>query len=130
MKKGELLKKAAKDFELARKYSEAKEYITASILYRTATEKVLRALFLKHMKKSPPVNASIEYLAKQTALPESIYEEVISIPDESIELMEEENLLEYDEDERTHLAQRSEYHSTLSKREAVKRLLDYAKANV
>lgn len=130
MKKGELLKKAVKDFELARKYSEGKEYTTASILYRAATEKVLQALFLKHRKKSPPTNASIEYLAKQTELPDGIYEEVISIPDESAELLEEESLLEYDEDERTHLAQRSEYHSTLSKRQAVRRLLDYAEANV
>lgn len=131
MRRGvDLVKNAMRDFELARKYTDAKEYITASILYRKATEKVLKALFMRSRKRSPPTNASIEYLAEQTVLPDSIYSDLVSIPDETTELLEEEQLLEYDEDERTHRAQTSEYKSTLSKHELVRRLIDYAKANV
>ncbi len=131
MKRGtELIKKAVKDFELARKYGDAKEYITASILYRTATEKVLKALYQYRKNKNPPSNATIEYLAEQTMLPSSIYEDIVAMPDERTEIMEEESLMEYDEVESTRRAVASEYHSTLMKHELVRRLLDYAEANV
>jgi HEPN domain-containing protein len=131
MRKGvDLVKKAMQDYELARKYRDAKEYLTASILYRKATEKVLKALFLKNRKRSPPTNASIEYLAEQTVLPDSIYSEIVSIPDETTEIMEEEQLLEYDDGERTHRAQTSEYMSTMERQDLVRRLIDYAEANI
>ncbi len=131
MRKGvDLVRNAMRDFELARKYRDAKEYLTASILYRKATEKVLKALFLQYRRKSPPANASLEYLAEQAKLPENIYDELVSIPDETTELQQDEQLLEYDDYEMTHREQASEYRDTLSKHELVRRLLDYAKANV
>lgn len=125
-----LVKNAMRDFELAKKYTDSKEYTTASILYRKATEKVLKALFMQNRKRSPPNDASIEYLAEQTVLPDSIYNDLVSLQDEPTELMEEELLLEYDEEENTHRAEASEYRETLSKHELVRRLIDYAKANV
>lgn len=129
MRKGlSLVKRAARDFELARKYKDAREYITASILYRKATEKVLRALFIASRRKKPPVSASIEYLAMQTGLPSGIYDDLVSMPDERDEMAEEENLLEYDDEEQTHMAEDKEYRSAMTKHELVRRLIDYARA--
>ncbi len=131
MRKGlELVKKAYADFELARKYKETREYMTASMLYRNATEKVLRALYMSSKRREPPRNASVEYLAGQTKLPESIYSELVELPDETAELAEEENLLEADDLEATHNAERMEYTRTVSMHDAVRRLLEYAKASV
>lgn len=131
MKKGvDLLKKAARDFELARKYRDAREYITASILYRKATEKVLRALFMKDTNKAPPKDASIEFLALQTQLPEDVYDDLLAMPDETMEMFEDESLTERDDAEQTHMAQLEERSKALTKHELVKRLIDYANANV
>lgn len=130
MKKGiAFVKKAVKDFELAHKYRNAKEYITASMLYRRATEKALKALILQKNKSLPTKNATIEYLAMQAKLPESIYEEVTSMPDEMTEMMEEESLSEYDEEEHTFRARENEYKGALSKHETVRKLLDYARSS-
>lgn len=125
----DLVKRAAQDFELARTYRDAREYITASILYRKATEKVLKALYRKYNKREAPRDASIESLAMQMSLPEEIYDDLVTLPDERTEMMAEESLIEYDEEEQTHTARDEEYRSAMSKHELVKRLIDYAKAN-
>ncbi len=131
MKKGaEFLKRAARDFELARKYKDAREYITASILYRKATEKVLKALFMKHRKQEAPKGASIEFLATHARLPDEMQYELVDMPTESAEMDMEESLQEYDDAEQTDRVGATEYESTLSKHEVVRRLLDYAKANI
>ena len=131
MRRGiDLLKNAAKDFELARKYRDAREYITASILYRKATEKVLRALFIAKRRKTPPSNATLEYLALQSGLPSGMYEDVVGMPDENMEIAEEESLLEHDDEENTRTAEMEEYRSAVSKHELARRLIEYARANV
>ncbi|MCL5430435.1 MAG: HEPN domain-containing protein [Candidatus Marsarchaeota archaeon] len=131
MRKGvDLLKRAVRDYELARKYRDAKEYVTASILYRKATEKVLKALFMKSSKKTPPSNATIEYLAERTQLPEDMYNGIVEMPDETTELFEDEGLAEYDDVEQTHMAEEKEYSRTMVKHDLVRRLLDYAEANI
>ncbi len=129
-KHAELVKKAYADFELAKRYGDMKEYMTASILYRKATEKVLRAMVASNKKRTPPKDASIEYLAEQAKLPEGMYNELIGMPDESSELLEEESLLEYDESEQTHKADRAEHDSVVQKHNAVRRLLEYAGAGI
>ncbi len=126
----DLVRKAVKDFELARKYTHAKEYITASILYNKATEKVLKALYQHRTKKSAPSNASLEYLAEKTGLPEGMYDDIVSMPDEGTELMEEDYLLEYDEVESTRKAEATEHNRALAREGLVRRLIDYAEANV
>ncbi len=85
MRRGvDLVKNAMRDFELARKYTDAKEYITASILYRKATEKGAEgSLHAATGRGAHRTNASIEYLAEQTVLPDSIYNDLVSIPDET-----------------------------------------------
>lgn len=126
----DLVRKAAQDFELAKRYRDAREYITASILYRKATEKALKALYQQSKNREPPKNASMEYLAMQMSLPSEIYDDLVALPDEGMEMAADESLMEYDDEEQTHMARDEEYASAMSKHELVKRLLDYAKANV
>ena len=126
----DLIKRAAQDFELAKRYGDAKEYITASILYRKATEKILKALYTQRKNREPPKSASMEFMAMQMELPEEIFDDLVSLPDERAEMMADENLLEYDDEERTHMARDEEYRSTMSKQDLVRRLMDYAKANI
>ncbi len=126
----DLLRKAVKDFELAKKYRDAKEYVTASMLYRNATEKVLKSLVMQKSKREPPKNASIEYLASKANIPESIYGDLVEMPDERSELMEEESLLEMEfEEKKEESVEAIEYHNAISKHDVVKRLIDYAKAS-
>ncbi|MGI0100868.1 MAG: HEPN domain-containing protein [Candidatus Micrarchaeaceae archaeon] len=68
----ELISRASKDIELAKRHRKTKEYMTATILYNNAVEKVLKALFISKKKRSPPANASISYLARQTGVPDEI----------------------------------------------------------
>ena len=126
----DLIKRAAQDFELAKKYGDAREYITASILYRKATEKILKALYTQRKNREPPRSASMEFMAMQMELPEEIFDDLVSLPDERAELMAGENLLEYDDEEQTHMARDEEYRSAMSKQDLVRRLMDYAKANI
>jgi HEPN domain-containing protein len=129
MRKGlSFIRRAVKDFELARRYSNSREYLTASTLYRMATEKALKALIVRKKNSRLPKNATIEYLAMQANLPENLYDEITNMPDEMTEMLEEEGLQEYDDGEHSHLAVRSEYRGALSKRESVRKLLDYARA--
>ncbi|MGD0728793.1 MAG: HEPN domain-containing protein [Candidatus Micrarchaeaceae archaeon] len=68
----ELIAKATKDLELAKRHKRQKEYVTATTLYNSAVEKVLMALFISKKRHEPPANATTEYLARQTGVPEEI----------------------------------------------------------
>lgn len=123
-----LLKKAAKDFELAKKYKDAKELITASLLYNRATERVLKALFIKSQKRQPPHSASIKYLASRANLPDEISAELLAMErDEMSEVIEEE--LEMERTEGYGVAADSEYNMVLGRGNVVRRLISYAEAN-
>lgn len=123
-----LLKKAAKDFELAKKYKDGKELITASLLYNRATERVLKALFIRKNRRQPPEKASIAYLAMKAKLPDEISSELLSVEqDEMSDVMEEE--LEMERMEGYGVSADSEYNHVLSKGSVVRRLISYAEAN-
>jgi HEPN domain-containing protein len=83
----DLIAKASNDFELATKHKQIKEYVTATLLYNSAVEKVLKALFMSRTKKQPPANVSIEYLAKTTGVPEEISAYISAMHDDSTEHM-------------------------------------------
>ncbi len=68
----ELIAKASKDFELAKRHRSIREYVTATLLYNSAVEKVLKALYISKSRREPPANASIGYLARQTGVPDEI----------------------------------------------------------
>ncbi len=123
-----LLKEAAKDFELAKKYKDGKELITASLLYNRATEMVLKALFIKKTRRQPPEKASIAYLAMKAKLPDEISSELFTMEqDEMSDVMEEE--LEMERSEGYRVSTDSEYNNVLSKGNVVGRLISYAEAN-
>ena len=61
----ELIAKASQDFELAKMHKQVREYVTATMLYNRAVEKILTALFISRTKREPPKNASIDYLARK-----------------------------------------------------------------
>ncbi len=127
--RGSLLKKAQRDFELARRYRDAKELVAASLLYNSAIERVLRALFMKKTHKTPPEKASIAYLTRQADLPTGIKEELMSLQDEMADVMEEELEIEHaEEDILTGVEERKEYNTVLNKGTIAKRLMGYAYA--
>ncbi|MCL5433578.1 MAG: hypothetical protein M1538_01190 [Candidatus Marsarchaeota archaeon] len=130
--KKKLIVKAIHDFELANKYKYAKNYIIASVLYRKATEKILNAL---STKKKTQINATykiddIEYLVVNAKIPSELSSELIEISDEKEETLREEQLEEYDENEKTHLAKKEECESAIEMYEITKRLIDYASTRV
>lgn len=71
-KEGKLIARASKDIALAARHKKGKDYVTATLLYNKAVEEILGALFIRKTKKAPPLNASAEYLARQTGVPEEI----------------------------------------------------------
>lgn len=71
-KERELVARAARDFELAKRYKQLQEYMTATLLYTKAVEKMLRALFINKKRREPPVNASIRYLAREIGVPDEV----------------------------------------------------------
>ncbi len=128
-KGGSLLKKAQRDFELARRRRNAKEFVAASLLYNSAIERVLRALFLKKTHRSPPERASIAYLTTMTDLPHGIREELLSIEDEMADVVEEELEIERaEEDMLTGVEESHEYNTVLNKGALARRLISYAYA--
>lgn len=116
----ELVKRAIADFELARRYRDARESFTASLLYKRAAEKVLRALFIKSMHHEPPKRASIVYMAKKVDLPVYITE-TLDEQEERMEEMDDAAAPMYAEERPV---------ATMRKRDAVKRLIDYALATM
>ena len=124
-----LLKKATRDFELAKKYKDAKELITASLLYNSAMERILKALVMERTRRKPPERASLGYLAGKADLPEDIYTDIAFLEDETADVAEEE--LEIESRERYELSHidRKEYNNVLNKGSIVKRLISYAEAN-
>lgn len=122
----DLVAKAWQDFELAKNHKAVREYATATVLYNKAVEKVLKALFISKTKKDPPKNASIEFLASRTGVPDEISayinslreNEPVSGMDESIVDLEYNNIGEGAE-------RQAFYMDGLAKR-----LLDYVNAYV
>ena len=91
----ELIANAAKDLELAKRHKKVKEYVTATLLYNSAVEKVLRALFISKTKREPPANATAEYLARRTGVPEEISIYINSVQ-ENLEEMDAGKYIELD----------------------------------
>lgn len=121
----ELIHRASKDFELAKGMMQIKDYVVATLLYNKAIEKMLKALFISKTKREPPANASIEYLAKATGMPEEV-----SMYIKSMQESEEINMgpadfvdLAHPEDIDAGAARRAFYMDGLAKR-----LLDYVSA--
>lgn len=128
--RGSLLKKAQRDFELARRYRDAKELVAASLLYNSAIERVLRALFVRKTHKVPPEKASIAYLTRQADIPAGIKEELMSLQDEMSDVVETELEIEHaEEDILTGVEERQEYNTVLNKGTIARRLMSYAYAN-
>ncbi len=127
--KESLLKKATQDFELARKYRDAKELVTASLLYNSAIEKVLKALIMAKTKRKLPEKASLEYLAEQARLPEEMAIDLTSMDDEMEDVMEEELEMENLEEYKYTNIDQKEYNNILNKSNIVRRLISYAEAS-
>ena len=120
-----LIKKAIADFELARRYKDTKESVTASLLYSRATEKVLRAMFITKRHRTPPKSASISYLANKVELPNYISETIVSPGSAGIDGMDE-----IDEKYPQMYERQSPVQARIRKRDALKRLIDYARATM
>lgn len=131
----DLVRSAGKDFRLAERYQKGREYVTASILYRRAVEKTLRALFIRHEHRGPPENASVAYLVERTKLPNEILNDLdpvqFSYRTIENEVMDEEALVAgIEEREMMPTVEMVENGDAASMREAVRRLLSYANANI
>jgi len=130
IKTRDLIARASKDFELAKRYRQLRDYVTATLLYNTAVEKVLKALYINKAKKQPPANASIDYLAKQTGVPAEISAHINSIKETEInaEPTELMNFGEYEEESVGKSAERQAFYLD----GLTKRLLDYvqSRANI
>jgi HEPN domain-containing protein len=130
-----LVRNASRDFALAEKCQKGREYVTASVLYRRAMEKILRALFIRNKHKGPPTNASVEYLVGSMKLPKEIFEDLdpvrASYRTAENEIMdEEESIAGIEENEMMPGIERTEKGDVTVIREVVKRLLGYANTNI
>ncbi len=126
-----LIKRAGRDFELAKKYESAKEYVTASTLYRKAVEKTLLALIIKHGNKQVPTNASVNYLVEETKLPFELDLEQVTYRTIDYDVLDAEEVVAgIEEKEMLPKMKKKEYVNTISMHETVRRLLGYANANV
>ncbi len=130
-----LVRNAGRDFTLAERYQKRKEYITASILYRRAMEKTLRALFIRHEHKGPPANASVGYLMGKTKLPSEILVDLdpVRASYRTIEnevMDDEESVAGIEESEMMPKVEGTEKGDATLMRETVRRLLGYANANI
>ena len=126
IKTRDLIARASKDFELAKRYRQLRDYVTATLLYNTAVEKVLKALYINKAKKQPPANASIDYLAKQTGVPAEISAYINSMRETEIN-EEPADLMGFGEDEEENVA-RSAERQAFYLDGLTKRLLDYVQA--
>jgi HEPN domain-containing protein len=124
-----LIARASKDFELAKGYMQLRDFVTASLLYNKAVEKVLKALYINRSKKEPPANASIDYLAQRTGVPDEISVYISSIKETDIAGPAELQDINGNEDENIGVsAERQAFYLD----GLTKRLLDYvnARANI
>ena len=125
-KSSDLIAKASKDFELAKGYRQLRDFVTASLLYNKAVEKVLKALYINKSKKEPPANASIGFLAERTGVPDEISVYINSIRETDIGAGPAEliNLNEYGEENAGKSVEREAFYLD----GLTKRLLDYVYA--
>ncbi len=110
-----LARSAESDFRLAKSY--IGNTAAASLLYEQAIKKALRALFIKRNRAEPPEKAGIAYLAEKSMVPNYIAEELIGDAGEVPEPLEE--IYEISKEE-------VKQQNALYRRDAAKRLLDYA----
>lgn len=123
----DLITTASNDFELAKRHKQIREYVTATLLYNKAVEKVLKALFISRTNRQPPANATIEYLAKRTGVPEEVSAYITSMQEESAESMEPVDFVDFD---RETSMERGAERQAFYMDGLAKRLLDYVTAYV
>lgn len=116
----ELVAKASQDFELAKRHKQVKEYVTATILYNRAVEKVLKALFISS-RKEPPKNASIDYLARRTGVPDEVAVYITSLDENGAVGMDMNGLVDLQYTDTGNGAERQAFYME----GLTKRLLDY-----
>jgi HEPN domain-containing protein len=121
----ELVAKASQDFELAKTHARVREYATATVLYNKAVEKVLKALFINKTKREPPANASIEYLARRTGVPEEVSAYINSLDENTDTAQEEEFASLYSKELQS---EKSAQRQALYMDGLAKRLIDYVSA--
>lgn len=71
----ELLEGASQDFGLAKRYKSSGEFTISMLLYVEATDKVLRALFIRDTGKEAPPGASIGYMAMRLRMPRELFDD-------------------------------------------------------
>jgi HEPN domain-containing protein len=122
----ELVVKASQDFELAKAHKQLREYVTATVLYNKAVEKVLKALFISKTRKEPPANASIDYLASRTGVPEEISVYISSLRDDNVGGIGDDGLVDLEYASIDSSAERRAFYMD----GLAKRLLDYVNVSV
>ncbi|HVC58319.1 MAG TPA: hypothetical protein VND15_02490 [Candidatus Acidoferrales bacterium] len=124
-----LMARAVSDLELGERYARLKEDAVASLLYRKAREKVLKALFISRTKREPPTNVSVRYLAGKVRMPADITAEISNLEEE-----EDEPVAAYafdaDSYGRSRLSYESAKNRVTSRYRTTKRLVYYAMAAV
>lgn len=123
-----LVAKAVSDLELGERYERMREDAVASVLYRKAREKVLRALFMVRTKRNPPANVSLRYLEGQIRMPADI---IAELSDVEVDEDEAEGIEAFEADpyRRQRLYDRAKNRLT-SRYRATKRLVYYAMASM
>ncbi len=93
-----LFQRAVKDFEKAKMNVRARNYTTASVLYKRSAKGLLEALFISTKRKSPPKNASVTYLSNKVGADRVISAELGEIlSDEERRSLEDEGAYVFEE---------------------------------
>ena len=95
--------------------------MTATILYNRAVEKVLKALFISRTRKEPPKNASIDYLARRTGVPDEVAVYITSLDENGAVGMDMNGLVDLQYTDTGNGAERQAFYME----GLTKRLLDY-----
>lgn len=115
-----LVRRASRNFELARRYRKEGDVAVATLLYNKAVSGVMRALYLNKTGKSAPQGVSIGYLASRTEIPVEVEQYIASVMETDDEKEEVESMALGDVEQR-----RSRMESSLLYIDGlVKRLLD------
>ena len=124
-----LVASAMRDLEMGERYARLKEDAVASLLYKKARERVLKALFMIRTKREPPVNVSERYLANKVRMPAEMSAELSTVEQEEDEIDESGETFVADSHQRHRLL--STARNRISSRYRVtKRLIYYAMASV
>ncbi|MDE1833337.1 MAG: hypothetical protein KGH58_02870 [Candidatus Micrarchaeota archaeon] len=121
-----LMARAVRDLELGERYERLKEDAVASLLYRKARERVLKALLIARTKREPPTDVSVRYLANKVRMPADISVEVSNLEEEEDE-MDSGEAFEADSGQRHRLYEAAKNRLT-GRYRTTKRLVYYAMA--